>query len=330
MKRVLLSAPFDKPWSNGPYLETALRELGCDVWRFDFRSSPDPNEQIVRMAENFSPALHIIWKGEAYLPETLHRLSELGTYSVLWHPDISLPPWLPALAQAADLCCVQSRAMLDPFCRAGIRDPQWLMEGVTPSCFAYDTITPAEWRKYECDVGLIGTVDHVPGYLRRLWALERLMREGWHVKWWGRRVSLLRNPVRAWLSPARRAWGGGPVWGPSYAKACHCAKILLTLPPDPQAPGGLSNGAFMATGVGAFYLSLYRQGMEEFFDLGREVVAFHDEDEMVEKVRYYLSHEEERRAVAEAGRQRTLGNYTNHHAFRRLFSIIAGRGGPRA
>ena len=84
----------------------------------------------------------------------------------------------------------------------------------------------------------------------------------------------------------------------------------------------------MFTGLGAFYLSLYKAGMEEFFELGREVAVFRNEDEMRRKVQYYLARLEEREAMARAGQRRTLANYTNQHAFRRLFRMIADRGGP--
>ncbi len=59
-----------------------------------------------------------------------------------------------------------------------------------------------------------------------------------------------------------------------------------------------------------------------------EVEVFHDHDEMVRKVRHYLELDEARRAIAEAGQQRALANYTNMHTFQRLFATIAERGGP--
>ncbi len=327
MAKIMLSAPNEKPWSYGGHLETALRELGHEVYLMDFRGVDDPNAQARRAAAEFEPAIHVTWKGEVYTPETLRTIGSYGAFNVLWHPDASCPAWLPPLAAASDLCCVQSRGMLEACRRAGIERPEWLMEGLTPSCFAYEELTAEDKDKYACDVATIGTVDRTPGYRRRLHALDRLRRAGIDARWWGRRVALQRNPPWVWFSSARKAWGG-MVWGATYAKVCHCARIFLTWPQFPEIPGGLSNRAFIATGLGAFYLSRYRRGMEEFFELGKEVVVFRDEDEMVEKVHYYLGHDEERRAIAAAGQARTLANYTNHHAFRRLFRIIAARGGP--
>lgn len=329
MAQVLLSAPADRPWSSGPHLERALRDIGLDVVFFDFRSSPEPNSQLLRVAEESRPAIHIAWKGDAFLPETFRELSARGVYNVLLHPDETLPEWLPPLAKASDLFCTQYKGMSAAYREAGIENLGWLLEGFTPSFFEYDQITEEEREKYTCEVVTIGTIDRIPEYRRRLYALNRLIREGFNVRWWGRHMSFRRNSLREWFSPARRAWGGGMVWDETFAKACHCAKIFMTLPANPERSGGLSNRAFWVTGVGTFYMMRYKQGLEEFFEPDREIVVFHDEDEMVEKVRYYLAHDDEREAIAEAGQRRTLGEYTSQHLFRGLFQGLAERGGPK-
>ena len=48
------------------------------------------------------------------------------------------------------------------------------------------------------------------------------------------------------------------------------------------------------------------------FEEGKEAEYFASDDELVRKVQYYLSHEDERRRIAEAGRERCLtGRYSN-------------------
>ena len=43
---------------------------------------------------------------------------------------------------------------------------------------------------------------------------------------------------------------------------------------------------------------------------------------MIEKVRYYLSHEDERTAIAEAGYRRTLKDHTYRQRFQEIFEQI--------
>lgn len=329
MGRVLLSAPADRPWSWGSHLERALRDVRPEVSFLDFRSVDDPNKELLRIAEEFQPVVHIAWKGEVYRPATFRDLQARGVYNVLWHPDETLPEWLPPLAKASDLFCTQYKGMTDTYRAAGIQNLGWLLDGITASFFEYDEITAEEREKYACEVVTIGTVDRIPEYRKRLYALNRLIREKFDVLWWGRRMSFRRNSLRDWFSPGRRAWGRAKVWNDTFAKACHCAKIFLSLPRCPDVSGGLSNRAFWVTGIGAFTLTLYKQGIEEFFEPGKEIVVFHDEDEMVEKVRYYLEHDDEREAIAKAGQRRTLGQYTNQHLFRGFFQGLAERGGPK-
>ena len=328
MGSVLLSAPADKPFSWGPHLYRALKDIRPDAAFFDFRSCEDPNAELLEAVEREQPLVHIAWKGEVFRPEVFRELSARGVFTLLWHPDETNPQWLPPLARASDLFVTQYKGMTDVYRAAGIERIAWLLDGFTPSFFACDEVTPVEHRVYDCEVVTIGTIDRIPEYRKRMYALNRLIRDGLDVKWWGRRMSFWRNPWRDWLSPARKAYGGAMVWNDTFTKACRCAKIFLALTRRPDVSGGLSNRAFWVTGVGAFTLMLYKQGIEEFFEVGKEVVAFHDHDEMVEMARYYLEHEDERLAIARAGQERCLRDYTNQRLLGDFLKELPQHGGP--
>mgnify|MGYP006299428267 CR=1 FL=1 len=322
MNRILLSAPNNDAWCFGTYLEAALSNIGADVHLFDFRSVKDANRALLDIAAHYRPKLHIIWKGERLTPTTLRKLRSVGVLNVLWYPDGDIPEWLVPLAQASDLCCTQGSLMRDRLRQLGVGRVERLLEGITPECFHYDSMTANEQQEYACDVVTIGTIDRHPRYRRRLHALNRLLREGIHVKWWGKKLSFSQNSLRDSFSPARRAWGRRGVRGPEFAKACHGAKIFLAIPYRPERPGGLSNRALWVTGVGSFYLSQYKAGIEEFFEPGKEIAVFEDEQDMINQVRYYLTHPEARAAIAAAGQRRTLAEYTNQQAFRQLFDMV--------
>ena len=59
--------------------------------------------------------------------------------------------------------------------------------------------------------------------------------------------------------------------------------------------------------------------LKEYYVPGQEIVFFEDADDLVEKCRYYLKHEDERRAIAEAGYRRTLVEHTYAHRFNQIF-----------
>ncbi len=57
---------------------------------------------------------------------------------------------------------------------------------------------------------------------------------------------------------------------------------------------------------GAFMLAERSDDHLRLFEEGHEAAFFGSDDELLEKVRYYLGHEDERAAIARAGRQKCL------------------------
>jgi len=61
---------------------------------------------------------------------------------------------------------------------------------------------------------------------------------------------------------------------------------------------------------GGFLLTEYTEGIEEYFEIGREIDCFHNMEEAVDKINYYIEHEDKRKKIAEAGYIRSLKNHT--------------------
>lgn len=60
---------------------------------------------------------------------------------------------------------------------------------------------------------------------------------------------------------------------------------------------------------GSFVLSEYAPGIEKLFDVGTEIDVFHDAEELVEKTRFYLAHEDRREEMAARAHTRALQQY---------------------
>ncbi len=69
---------------------------------------------------------------------------------------------------------------------------------------------------------------------------------------------------------------------------------------------GLNQRHFEVTAAGGFLLSYAQPELAEHFQLGRECDVFHNEPELLDKIRHYIAHPEQRQAIASAGQQRTL------------------------
>jgi spore maturation protein CgeB len=74
--------------------------------------------------------------------------------------------------------------------------------------------------------------------------------------------------------------------------------------------------------AGGFLLTEYAPGLERYFELGKEIVCFESPSEMVDKARYYLNHESERRAIARAGWERARGEHSSSHMVAKVFEEI--------
>jgi spore maturation protein CgeB len=65
-------------------------------------------------------------------------------------------------------------------------------------------------------------------------------------------------------------------------------------------------------------------GIEEWFEPGKELIVVRSTDEAVDRYRYLLSHDTERRAMAQAAYERVLKEHTFRHRARQLVGIIQG------
>jgi spore maturation protein CgeB len=79
---------------------------------------------------------------------------------------------------------------------------------------------------------------------------------------------------------------------------------------------------FEATGMGALLITDWKPNLGDYFDVGREVVAYHSADECAELVDHYVAHEDERAQIAAAGQSRTLAEHTWPLRMQDLVSIV--------
>ena len=67
--------------------------------------------------------------------------------------------------------------------------------------------------------------------------------------------------------------------------------------------------------------------LEDYFEIGNEVVVFSDAADLLDKIRYYLAHEDERRRIATLGHARCLREHTWDHRLQAIFDHTGLSGG---
>jgi len=137
-------------------------------------------------------------------------------------------------------------------------------------------------------------------------------------------------PVQVWApsvsempdtSPVVR-YNRGAAWGAEMFEILHKSRITLNHHID-VAEGYAGNvRLFEATGVGSLLVTDWKKNLNEMFEPGKEVVAYRTHGECVEMIEYYLEHDAEREAIAQAGQQRTLRDHTYYDRMQELAAII--------
>lgn len=80
---------------------------------------------------------------------------------------------------------------------------------------------------------------------------------------------------------------------------------------------------FEATGVGSCLLVNTADNVRDLFEPDAEIVTYASIDECIEKSRYLLEHEDERRSIADAGQKRTLSDHTIQQRCEQIHQIIS-------
>jgi len=120
---------------------------------------------------------------------------------------------------------------------------------------------------------------------------------------------------------------GPSIYGDDYARAiCSfdiCLGFLRKRNRDLQ-----TTRSFEIPACGAFMLAERTSEHLELFVEGKEAEFFGDDEELLEKVKFYSAHESERKQIAQAGRERCLNSgYSYHQRLKEILSSISAHQG---
>jgi len=104
----------------------------------------------------------------------------------------------------------------------------------------------------------------------------------------------------------------GARWGLEMYRMLKKGRIVINIHLDIARDENRANNMrlFETTGVGSFLLTDYLNHIDDYFEPGKEIDTFKNQSELIEKIYYYLSHSEEREAIASRGQQRCLRDYS--------------------
>jgi hypothetical protein len=102
----------------------------------------------------------------------------------------------------------------------------------------------------------------------------------------------------------------GLIFGDATLTALNSARITLIFSRTPAGHQILKVGLFDFIAAGALVATEDFADLRETFKIGEEIIGFSGVEDMLEKIKYYLSKPEEAEKIRKAGRARVLKEYT--------------------
>jgi spore maturation protein CgeB len=110
-----------------------------------------------------------------------------------------------------------------------------------------------------------------------------------------------------------------------FSEACSKAKVALGYGTDKE-PCYTSWPRLVNTMVcGCFFLTRWFPKIDRIFKNRTHLVWFKSIDEAVELTKYYITHDEKREKIAQAGRQEVLAKHTWDHRIARMLEYAGFR-----
>ena len=263
----------------------------------------------------------ILWvdKGITLRAATLRRARRLQpglklvSYSPddMFSPDLQTAQYLRALP-LYDLNVTTKSYNVAELPTLGARNVVFVDNAYDPATHRPLELTPEERERFSADVGFVGTFE--PERAGTMLALARagvpVVVHGWG--WQRLRESAPQLKVRNEMLD-----------GLDYTRAINATRInlgfLRKAYRDLQTTRSIEIPA-----SGGFLLAERTDEHRRLFREGEEAEFFADFDELLEKARHYLAHEEERRRIAAAGRERCLRDgYSNRHRLAPVLEQLA-------
>lgn len=275
-------------------------------------------------------------------PEAIEEIKSLGIKTVNWYCNGSYQLHLVrTLSPHYDWCLAPEKFRLKDYKAMNAR-PVYCQEAANPEFYKPYPFSP------EYDVSFVGQAyGDRPDYIKflrssgidvRVWGmnwshylLSSLPRQLW------RHYALGAGPRPTTVLPAKIL--GDPLTDTEMVQMYSRSKINLGFSSCGETHRGgerilqVRLRDFEVPMSGGFYMVEYMEELEEFFDIGKEIVCYTDAHDLADKIKHYLRHDGERERIRAAGHARCLRDHSWRTRLDKAFTEMgladAGQSGCR-
>ena len=203
--------------------------------------------------------------------------------SVFWHSDTHLGyDWRLEKARRTDFNFVCQKRAQEEFTRDGIPNVIWMPHAVEPMAYPY---LPAIKKHDLCFIGHINSEN-------RIEALDRMFKE-FPGFFYGQRL-----------------------FEQAAEKYCQ-SKICFNV----SIGDDINMRCFEVMSTKSFLLTNWIPTLGELFEDGKHLVTYKTLDEAIDKAKYYLTHDDERDAISQAGFDEVRAKHTFLHRARTVLDV---------
>lgn len=281
------------------------------------------NCDLISTATRFRPDVIFIYRGTHITRKTLSALRASLPQCVLvgYNNDDPFSPHQPrylwryfiAAIPFYDLVLAYRHINLEEYRSAGARRVELLRSWYVAERNHPVTLSETDQNLFATDVVFVGHYESD----QRLSYLEEVVHQGFTLRIFGpgrdwdpviRQSPLLRSKI-----PIQLVWGG------DYNRALCGAKIALCFFSKLNRDT-YTRRCFEIPASGTLLLCEHSDDLASLYRLGEEAESFSSCEEMIAKIRYYLSNSERRQSVATAGHGRVVSDH--HDVISRMAQVV--------
>ncbi|MEA1980642.1 MAG: glycosyltransferase [candidate division Zixibacteria bacterium] len=264
---------------TGRYLLEAFEELGHKIVAIHDPLTSKAS-QLLDLVDMHKPDFIFLSRDITY-NETIEQLSK-KTITVMWNVDVrdDINLFLNEHKPLYKYCHLKftiGKGNLFKYKQAGIENIYWLSEGISPV-----------WhRTEEMDFkDILMATDVV--FAGSNTGIHRGRRELLNI--------LEKNEKFEFMHYTR-------MFNRAHNKMCQSAKINIGNSGWSNVELSMSARDYRIMGAGGFLLTNHIKGIENWFEVGKMCDTYKSPEECLEKIEYYLEHEDERKAMAKYGQE---------------------------
>lgn len=299
-----------------------LEQNGYRVVGYDYRTNKNYKDDLSTLIKIEEPEYVFVLKGEILTPDLIRQFKQAGCITILWITMIAPVDYVASLIKGYEFVVTNVGYYVDYFKQRGVKNIKWVHQGFAPDFFDIHGSGFRHDGNYFSDVAMIGSMgDRI--YRKRCELIIKLRKDNIDVKWWGPRLARQWRNFPYFLSGVHRAWMGREVYMKEFADVIRHTKIYLGQDADVTVPGKyLSNRVFAVLGCGGFYLGRRTPGVSSVFEVGRELDVFDSDDELSDKIHFYLENEDKRKEIAAEGQKKILNNFSYGQQMKKIFEWV--------